>query len=84
MQEDATPDYCSKPVLILGCGNLLFGDDGFGCTAVVGCSLGTLAGCYGTTQSCFTQLDDLSCSELEGCYWDTASNSCSGVKVSRL
>lgn len=24
------PDYCVKPVLILGCGNILFGDDGFG------------------------------------------------------
>jgi len=25
------PEYCRKPVLIIGCGNLLFGDDGFGC-----------------------------------------------------
>jgi coenzyme F420 hydrogenase subunit delta len=25
------PDFCRKPVLILGCGNILFGDDGFGC-----------------------------------------------------
>lgn len=25
------PDYCTKPVLVLGCGNRLFGDDGFGC-----------------------------------------------------
>lgn len=24
------PDYCAKRVLILGCGNVLFGDDGFG------------------------------------------------------
>ncbi len=24
------PDYCSKAVLVLGCGNVLFGDDGFG------------------------------------------------------
>jgi coenzyme F420 hydrogenase subunit delta len=24
------PDFCNKPVLILGCGNWLFGDDGFG------------------------------------------------------
>jgi coenzyme F420 hydrogenase subunit delta len=31
MDEDAAPDYCVKPVLILGCGNILFGDDGFGC-----------------------------------------------------
>lgn len=28
--ENALPDFCAKPVLILGCGNLLFGDDGFG------------------------------------------------------
>lgn len=34
MIEDATPDYCSKPVLILGCGNIFFGDDGFGCALV--------------------------------------------------
>jgi coenzyme F420 hydrogenase subunit delta len=27
---DCTPDYCTKPVLVLGCGNVLFGDDGFG------------------------------------------------------
>jgi len=30
------PDFCRKPTLILGCGNILFGDDGFGC-AVVEC-----------------------------------------------
>ncbi len=28
------PDFCGKPTLILGCGNLLFGDDGFGCAVV--------------------------------------------------
>jgi len=28
------PDYCRKPTLILGCGNTLFGDDGFGCELV--------------------------------------------------
>jgi coenzyme F420 hydrogenase subunit delta len=28
--NDCTPDYCRKPVLVLGCGNVLFGDDGFG------------------------------------------------------
>jgi coenzyme F420 hydrogenase subunit delta len=31
MIDDALPDFCRKPVLIVGCGNLLFGDDGFGC-----------------------------------------------------
>ena len=24
------PDYCSKSVVVLGCGNVFFGDDGFG------------------------------------------------------
>jgi coenzyme F420 hydrogenase subunit delta len=28
------PEFCRKPILILGCGNTLFGDDGFGCAAV--------------------------------------------------
>jgi len=28
------PDFCRKPTLILGCGNILFGDDGFGCALV--------------------------------------------------
>jgi len=28
------PDFCCKPALILGCGNTLFGDDGFGCALV--------------------------------------------------
>ena len=27
-------DYCNKEVLVLGCGNILFGDDGFGPEAV--------------------------------------------------
>jgi len=29
------PEYCRKPVLVLGCGNILLGDDGFG-PAVIG------------------------------------------------
>ena len=28
------PDFCRKPTLALGCGNVLFGDDGFGCEVV--------------------------------------------------
>jgi coenzyme F420 hydrogenase subunit delta len=28
------PEYCTKPTLILGVGNQLFGDDGFGCALV--------------------------------------------------
>ncbi len=28
------PDFCRAPSLILGCGNLLFGDDGFGCEVI--------------------------------------------------
>ena len=31
MTDDALPEFCRKPVLVIGCGNLLFGDDGFGC-----------------------------------------------------
>lgn len=27
---DYTPDYCRKHIAVLGCGNVLFGDDGFG------------------------------------------------------
>jgi len=32
------PDYCIKPVLVLGCGNYLFGDDGFGPAVVRYCA----------------------------------------------
>ena len=28
------PDFCCKPVLVLGVGNTLFGDDGFGCAVI--------------------------------------------------
>ena len=33
LEQDLTelPEYCRRPTLILGCGNILFGDDGFGC-----------------------------------------------------
>jgi coenzyme F420 hydrogenase subunit delta len=27
---DYLPEYCARPTLILGCGNILLGDDGFG------------------------------------------------------
>ncbi len=27
---DVVPEYCTKPVAIFGCGNILLGDDGFG------------------------------------------------------
>ncbi|MFH1322074.1 MAG: hydrogenase maturation protease [Bacteroidota bacterium] len=27
---DITPSHCNYDILILGCGNILFGDDGFG------------------------------------------------------
>jgi len=33
-RESDLPIYCQKPTLILGCGNQLFGDDGFGCELV--------------------------------------------------
>ena len=32
--EGELPDFCRKPTLILGCGNILFGDDGFGSAVV--------------------------------------------------
>ncbi len=32
--EGELPEFCCKPTLILGCGNVLFGDDGFGCAVV--------------------------------------------------
>ena len=28
------PEFCRAPTLVLGCGNILFGDDGFGCALV--------------------------------------------------
>lgn len=28
------PDFCRKPTVVLGIGNILFGDDGFGCAVV--------------------------------------------------
>jgi len=30
IDDNWVPDYCQKKVLVLGCGNMLFGDDGFG------------------------------------------------------
>ncbi len=30
MTDKYLPEFCLKPILILGCGNVLFGDDGFG------------------------------------------------------
>ncbi len=29
--DEVLPLFCRKPTLVLGCGNVLFGDDGFGC-----------------------------------------------------
>jgi coenzyme F420 hydrogenase subunit delta len=34
IEQSDLPDFCSKPMLVLGCGNTLFGDDGFGCAVV--------------------------------------------------
>jgi len=35
VQDEGTlPGFCRAPTLILGCGNVLFGDDGFGCATV--------------------------------------------------
>lgn len=30
VKEEFIPDWYRKPILVLGCGNVLFGDDGFG------------------------------------------------------
>ncbi len=32
--ESDLPDFCRASTLVLGCGNVLFGDDGFGCALV--------------------------------------------------
>lgn len=34
LTETYTPEYCRKRVLVMGCGNILFGDDGFGPKAI--------------------------------------------------
>lgn len=34
IEESDLPEFCRKPTLVLGCGNILFGDDGFGCAVV--------------------------------------------------
>ena len=34
IDQSDLPDFCSKPTLVLGCGNTLFGDDGFGCAVI--------------------------------------------------
>ncbi len=34
VDESDLPDFCRKPTLVLGVGNILFGDDGFGCEVV--------------------------------------------------
>ena len=31
---DELPQFCCQPVVILGCGNVFFGDDAFGCAVV--------------------------------------------------
>ena len=33
-EEAGLPEFCRKPVLVLGCGNIFFGDDGFGSAVV--------------------------------------------------
>jgi coenzyme F420 hydrogenase subunit delta len=34
IDESDLPDFCRKPTVVLGVGNILFGDDGFGCAVV--------------------------------------------------
>jgi len=31
VEQSGVPDFCRKPTLVLGIGNVFFGDDGFGC-----------------------------------------------------
>jgi coenzyme F420 hydrogenase subunit delta len=33
-EQSGVPDFCGKPTLVLGIGNVFFGDDGFGCAVV--------------------------------------------------
>jgi len=33
-EQSDLPDFCRKPTVVLGVGNILFGDDGFGCAVV--------------------------------------------------
>ncbi len=33
-RDSELPEFCRASTLVLGCGNLLFGDDGFGCAVV--------------------------------------------------
>jgi len=34
IDQSDLPDFCRKPIVVLGVGNMLFGDDGFGCAVV--------------------------------------------------
>lgn len=34
IDDSDLPDFCRADTLVLGCGNILFGDDGFGCALV--------------------------------------------------
>lgn len=34
IEQSDLPDFCRKPTIVLGVGNILFGDDGFGCAVV--------------------------------------------------
>jgi len=34
VEQFGVPDFCRRPILVLGVGNILFGDDGFGCAVV--------------------------------------------------
>lgn len=33
-EQSGVPEFCQKPTLVLGIGNIFFGDDGFGCAVV--------------------------------------------------
>jgi hypothetical protein len=50
------------------------------CISSLGCF--TTGNCTGVSQDCFYQIGSITCIDIQGCYWDSLSNSCSGVSLS--
>jgi hypothetical protein len=46
------------------------------CSSQRGCSLD--GECSGVAQSCYSQYSSYACTDQEGCYWSTYTDSCSG------
>lgn len=49
---------------------------GFECTSSSGCRDDSR--CSGVAESCYSQFSSFSCNDVEGCYWSSSSESCSG------